>query len=75
MDNRFLPPKIGPRTIGELKQYLANLEAHWSAEDTHYLGTFDEQSLFVATPQGIAHAYYQYHMEWGLIGFVDPDMK
>ncbi len=58
-----------PSTIGELKKYLSDLEASWSAEDEMYFGTFDAQQLYVATKCGIAQGYMQYHGEFGLVAF------
>lgn len=61
--------KHGPTTIGELKRYLANLEANWTVEDEKYLGKFDDQSLYIDTPRGIAVSYFQFHGEFGLVAF------
>ena len=58
-----------PKTIGELKQYLADMEAQWNGEDTMYLGEFDNQTLHVATDKGIALCHVQYRGEFGLIAF------
>ena len=60
-----------PKTIGELKKYLADLEASWTDEDKQYLGEFDDQYLYIDTPQGVAYAYFQYHGEFGLIAFLN----
>jgi hypothetical protein len=57
-------------TIGDLKNYLFELEAAWTDEDTEYLGSFDSQELHISTEDGIAHGYVEYHGEFGLIMFV-----
>ncbi len=57
-----------PTTIGELKQYLADLEAAWGEQEEQYLGTFDEQTLHMAAPdQGVGAGYAQYHAGFGLM--------
>lgn len=58
-----------PKTIGELKKYLVDMEAKWDEEDSMYLGDFNDQSLHVLTNQGVARCHMQYHGEFGLIAF------
>ena len=56
-----------PKTIGELKIMLAAMEAAWDDQDDLYLGKFNDQGLYLETPQGIANADIIY---WGGFGFV-----
>ena len=64
------PKNVGPRTIGELKAYLTELEASWTDMDDQYLGKFDDQQLYVGMQgQGIARAEAQFHGEFGLVLF------
>jgi hypothetical protein len=57
-----------PQTLGELKAYLAELEAAWSAEDVKYLGEFDNQTLHFAVPDtDVDRTYMQYHAEFSLV--------
>ncbi len=58
-----------PTTIGELKQYLADMEAKWDEQDCMYLGEFDNQTLHVLTDKGVATCNMQYFGEFGLIAF------
>lgn len=58
-----------PRNIGELKALLAAMEAAWDEQDELYLGKFDDQGLYVGTPQGVANAEIVYHAEFGFITF------
>lgn len=58
-----------PKTIGELKQYLADMEAKWSEQDCMYLGEFNNQTLHVLTDKGVATCNMQYLGEWGLVAF------
>jgi hypothetical protein len=60
---------IGPRTIGELKNYLKLLEDLWTEEDIEYLGPLDEQRLYIDTPAGMAYGYMQYSGDFGLITY------
>ena len=56
-----------PTTIGELQQYLNELEAAWSLQDIQYIGEFKEQTLHGTTGMGVCSAKYQLHAEHGLI--------
>lgn len=56
-----------PKTIGELKAMLAAMEAAWDAEDEMYLGKFDDQGLYMDTPQGIANAEITYYGGFGFV--------
>jgi hypothetical protein len=58
-----------PKTIGELKEYISNMEKSWSEEDTHYLGKFNDQKLYIDTGKGIAQGFVQYYGEFGFITF------
>ena len=58
-----------PTTIGELKKYIADMEAAWTQEDTQYLGEFDNQGLYIDTKKGIDRAYIGYVGEFGFIAF------
>lgn len=58
-----------PRTIGELKAMLAAMEAAWDEQDEMYLGKFDDQGLYIDTPQGVANAEITYYGEFGFIAF------
>ena len=58
-----------PTTIGELKQYLAALEAEWTEQDEEFLGAFDDQALYLDTGKGVAYAVFQYVAEFGLVAW------
>lgn len=58
-----------PTTIGELKEYLAALEAAWTEQEEEYLGRFDDQALYLDTDGGIAYASFQYVAEFGLVAW------
>ena len=63
-----------PTTIGQLKQYLAALEAAWTEEDEEYLGSFDDQALYLDTGNGMAYAVFQYIAEFGLVAWEEDWM-
>ena len=56
-----------PTTIGELQQYLADLEAAWSTDDVHYLGEFKDQPTYLCTDKGVGAAKCVYMAEFGLV--------
>lgn len=57
-----------PTTVGELLQYLEELKAAWSEDDTEFLGSFESQSLCFATQDGInINAVATYYACYGLV--------
>ena len=56
-----------PTTIGELQQYLSDLEAAWSAEDIKFLGKFKDQPTYLATDKGVETGKCVYMAEFGLV--------
>lgn len=58
-----------PVTIGQLREYLNELDQTWSEEDEKYLGAFNAQPLYVVTGLGVTNAFFQYHAEFGLTAF------
>ena len=56
-----------PKTIGELKAMLAAMEAAWTKQDEMYLGKFNDQGLYVSTPQGVDHATIVYDGGFGFV--------
>ncbi len=58
-----------PVTIGELREYLNELDAAWSSEDVRYLGVFNDQPLYFAGVSGVQSAFMTYHAEFGLVAF------
>jgi len=56
-----------PTTVGELQQYLQDLQETWSAEDSKYLGKFKDQPIYFATNKGIGAAKCVFMAEFGLV--------
>jgi len=56
-----------PTTIGELQQYLADLEAAWSTQDIQFLGRFKDQPTYLCTDKGVGAAKCVYMAEFGLV--------
>lgn len=56
-----------PATVGELLQYLEELKAAWSEDDTEFLGSFESQTLCIATHDGIAKAIAKYDAFFGVV--------
>ena len=56
-----------PTTIGELQQYLQEMQEAWSAEDTKYLGRFKDQPIYLCTDKGVETAKCAYRAEFGLV--------
>jgi hypothetical protein len=70
MNAMNIASKSAPTTIGELQEYLADLEASWSAQDIQYLGEFKDQSIYCADERGIGAAKCGYTAEFGLVAYV-----
>ena len=56
-----------PTTIGELQNYLQEMQEAWSAEDTNYLGRFKDQPIYLCTDKGVGAAKCSYMAEFGLV--------
>lgn len=70
MNAMQLASRAKPKTLGELRAFLNALEKAWTEQDSQYLGRFEDQPLYLcAEGQGVAHAVYEYHGEFGLIAF------
>lgn len=56
-----------PVTIGQLREYLNELEQAWSESDRTFLGGLNDQPLYFAGINGVQSASMQYHAEFGLV--------
>ena len=63
-----------PTTIGELQEYLAELEAAWSTQDIQFLGRFKDQPTYLATDKGVGAAKCVYMAEFGLVAVLTESL-
>lgn len=54
-------------TIGQLKSYLAEMEAEWTDEDTYHLGRFEDQPVYTDSEDGLCQTQVSFTMEMGLL--------
>ena len=67
MNAMNIASKSAPTTIGELQEYLAELEAAWSTQDIQFLGRFKDQPTYLCTDKGVGAAKCVYMAEFGLV--------
>ena len=63
-----------PATIGELQQYLQEMQEAWSAEDIKFLGRFKDQPTYLCTDKGVGAAKCVYMAEFGLVAVLTESL-